>query len=583
MRFPYLLTALAVFSCVTRNVCGEVSEEEYKKRIYAHLMISDRLSAVREAERAIREYPESKNVQLAYIQALSEKGDETEAMEQWVKTAVKFEGEKNNRRMLELLAWSVLNKGESSAQLNIRLNSMIGAAFTRDAKAVPILLGQMRATNALLRSIAVKLATTFGDGPLKDEIARMLKEEKVWYVRLDVIRAVGALRLLELKTDLKEIIGNPRTLVEEKAEAIIAFVSMYDSIDRAELLSLVQSDRAGLRQLAAEVFAHLYVQEDLDLLLPLLRDASSDVRISALNTLALMRVKKIGPVSVCELLEENVHNTSPEVAITAAYALLLLDEKKGSHHLSQWLKSENPEWRRLSSAALSSSGKYGLKLILKEFKETQDPYVKINLAMGLIGQRVQVSAACDTVHKVLSQEKDTLWMWDTRGNPLFRSLAPSRVKHIEHIPHYPAVVDQLVKLDLLSVLSILRYPHAQSVVREFLQARTWGVTGAAAATLLQEGDEEDLAAVRGLLNDLDEKIRVQAAMILAIVGSDASAIKVLQATYPHVDREMKVHILEALAHIGDPSSIPFLLDILKEPFQVLRVVSASALIQCLYH
>jgi len=34
---------------------------------------------------------------------------------------------------------------------------------------------------------------------------------------------------------------------------------------------------------------------------------------------------------------------------------------------------------------------------------------------------------------------------------------------------------------------------------------------------------------------------------------------------------MKVHILEALAHIGDPSSIPFLLDILKEPFQVLRV------------
>jgi HEAT repeat protein len=583
MLYPHLLTALIVFSSMASNVLAMVSEEEYRKRIYAHLMISDRLSAVQEAEKALREYPESKSVQLAYIGALSEKGDETEAMEQWIETAIKFEEEKDNRRMLELLAWGVLNKGESSSQLNIRLNSMIGAAFTRDAKAVPILLGQMRTSNALLRSIAVKLAISFGDAPLKDEIIHMLKTEKVWYVRLDVIRAVGALRLLELKIDLKEIIGNPRTLVEEKAAAIIALVSMYDSIDREELVGLVQSDRAGLRQLAAEVIAHLNMNEELDLLLPLLHDASLDVRISALNALALMRAEKIGSVSVSELLEDNLHNTSPEVAITASYVLLLLNEKEGSRYLSQWLKSENPEWRRLSSGALCSSGKYGLKLILKEFKETKDPYVKINLAMGLIGQRIQVNAACDAIHKVLSQEKNTLWMWDSRNNPLFRSLAPSRVKHIEHIPHYPVVVDQLVKLDLLSVLSILRYPHAQCVVREFLQARGWGVTGAAAATLLQEGDEEDLVAVRELLNDPDEKIRIQAAMILAIVGSDPSAIKILQEAYPQVDREMKVHILEALAHIGDSSSIPFLLNILKEPFQILRVVSASALIQCLYH
>ncbi len=136
-----------------------------------------------------------------------------------LETAVKFEEEKNNRRMLEVLAWGVLNKGESSAQLNIRLNSMLGAAFTRDAKAIPMLLEQMRASNALLRSIAIKLATTFGDAPLKDEIARLLKEEKVWYVRLDVIQAVGACcACTELKPELKEIIGNPRTLLKRKQQ-----------------------------------------------------------------------------------------------------------------------------------------------------------------------------------------------------------------------------------------------------------------------------------------------------------------------------------------------------------------------------
>ncbi len=575
---PAVLSVLLMFASTAFS-----DEEQFRKRIYAHLLIADRNSAVEEAEEGLKEFPESKALQLAYIRALSEKGDETEAMEQWVETTIKFEEEKFDRRMLEVLAWGVLNKGETSSQLNIRLNSMLGAAFTRDAKAIPMLLAQLHASNAMIRSVAIKLATSFADAPFKDEIARLLKEEKVWYVRLDVIQAAGMLRMRELKAELKEIIGHPRTLAEEKGAAIVALVSMYDSIDREELLSLVQSDRAGLRQLAAEVIIHLNLKEELDLLLPLLRDASSDVRISALNALALMRLQKVGTVSVPELIQENLNDPAPEAAITAAYVLLLIDEKAGSRHLSKWLKSENPQWRQLSSAALSVSGKYGLKLALKEIKETSDPYVKVNLALGLIGQRIQVKMASDLIHKVFKQEKNTLWMWDARSNPLFRSLAPSRVKHIEHIPHYPAVVDQLVRLDLLSTLSIVRYPKAQAAVREFLQMRTWGVTGAAAATLLQEGDEEGLAAVRELLNDSDEKIRVQAAMILAIVGNDPSAVNVLQEAYPKADREMKVHILEALSHIGDPSSIPFLVDILKEPFQVLRVVAASALIQCLYH
>ncbi|SRR5581483_9264915 len=560
-----------------------LNAHEYQRRIYAHLLLADKNSAVSEAAEALKLFPESKPLQLSYIRALSEKGDETEALEQWTETTIKFKDEKLDRRMLEVLSWGVLSKGESSSQLNIRFNAMLGAAFTRDAKAIPMLIEQMRSSNAMLRSIAIKLATSFADAPLKDEIVRLLKEERVWYVRLDVIQAAGMLRLCEVKTDLKEIIGNPRTLAEEKAAAIVALVSMYDSIDRDELLCLVKSDRAGLRHLASEVIVHLDLKQELDLLLPLLCDSSSDVRISALNALALLRVEKVDNVAVPALVQEALSDPMPEVAITAGYVLQLFGISEGSKCLAKWLRSENAEYRRLASAALGASGKYGLKLALKEIRESADPYVKVNLALGLIGQRIQVSMACDAIYRVFQEEKDILWMWDTHSNPLFRSLAPSRVKHIEHIPHYPAVVDQLVRLDLLSVLSILRYPKAQAAVKEFLQMRTWGVTGAAAATLLQEGDEGGLAAVRDLLNDPDEKIQIQAAMILAMVGSDPSAVKVLQGAYPLVDREMKVHILEALAHIGDPNSIPFLLDILKEPFQVLRVVAASALIQCLYH
>ena len=49
---------------------------------------------------------------------------------------------------------------------------------------------------------------------------------------------------------------------------------------------------------------------------------------------------------------------------------------------------------------------------------------------------------------------------------------------------------------------------------------------------MEEGNEQALGIVRELLKDSDEKIRVQAALILAILGSDTSAVKVLQEAYP---------------------------------------------------
>ena len=574
MRYIAPLLA-AVSLCAADNT----SEETAVKRVHDHLLIRDKISAVVEAKQALELFPESKSLQTSYIKALCESGHEMEAWQQWKKNSQHFP----DRYLIEAIAWGVLQKAENSNQLPIRLNSLIGAALTHDAKAVPLLVEQLRGSNAMLRSIAVKLSASYGDAPLRDEIARLLKEEKVWYVRLEVIQSIGKLHMDELKSDLKEIIGNPKTLAEEKAAAIVSLVSMYDAIDRQELLGLAKSNRAGLRQLACEVICHLNQHGELGLVVPLLRDASPDVRLSALNAIGLMRPQQIDGVSVRELITPNLSDSSPAVAITAAWCAMLTNSKAGKEEMEKWLDHEEVEYVRQASAALASTGQLGQKLALKKMNTLTDPYARSNLAMGLIGQRVQVKQCCQILYDVFFSENQVLWMWDSSFNPLFRSLAPSRVSHIEQIPHYPVVVDQMTRLEILSILSILRFPQAQDAVKGFLQNQTWGITGAAAATLLQEGDEEDLAAVRGLLNDPDEKVRVQAGLILAIVGSDPVAVKVLQEAYPHVDREMKVHILEALAHIGDAQSIPFLMEILKEPFQILRVVAASALIQCLYH
>ncbi len=545
------------------------AEQKIVKNVYAHLLIHDAASAVLCARRGVEAHPECQALRFALIRALSEQGEELQALDEW-KQLTKGQ---NSRHLLEVLSWGVLLKGERSPQLIIRINALLGASFTRDARAVPLLIDEMRSSNALLRSLAIHMAAKFGDTPLQAELERLLKEEKVWNVKLEVIKAVGQLRMLRMRPQLIEIIGNPKTLVEEKAAAMIALISLYESVEAQELERLVRSNRAGLRELACEIVAHLDLEEHLPLIRPLLKDTCGDVRIAALTAFGLM-----GKGPFLEMLED----TDPYVAVTAGWLALVRSEAKGEEALEKWMADQNPNLRRLASAAVAASGTRGCKLAWKEMKQSSDPYVRANLSMALLRQRQHVKEASKTLYEVFQGQREIL-MWDQQVSPLFRSLAPSRVKHIEQVPNYPLVVDQLVRLDLLSMLSVMRHPHAQEAIKGFLQSQNWGVTGSAVVALIEEGDEEALSMVRELLNDPEQKIRVQAAFILALLGSDPEAVKVLQEAYPHVEREMKVQILEALSHIGAPESIPFLMNILKEPFQVLRVVAASALIQCLNH
>ena len=536
----------------------------------------DPFAATVEAQKGIEAYPDSKPLRLAYIRALAERGSATEVLQEWSKAIEMFPDEEKNRTLLESLAWGVLHQSRHSDQLTIQLNALLGAAFTHDARAVSLLLEALRGTNAMLRTVAIKLAAGYGDGELQQELARLLKEEKVWYVRIEAIRAIGALKCLFLKEPLKEIIANPKTLTEEKAAAIIAYVNLYDGVGPQELKTLIQSPRAGLRQLACELVAHFNLTTDVEALFPLLSDTSSDVRMQVLYTAGLLKTR-LAP----EQLKPLLNDPFPPVAITAAWVATLQNMEEGPQTFSRFLQSPNLEWRWLAAGALSVAGKYGLPLAVQEMIANVDPYVRANLAIGCIGQRCRAQQACETLFTTFSKEKNTLWMW--REDILFRYLTPSLLSHIGQIPNYPKVIDQMTRLEVLAILSILQPSEAQEVAKGFLKNEAWGVTGAASALLLQEGDEEALNLVRGLLEEEDQKIRVQAALILALLGGDPSAVKVLQEAYPHLDREMKVHILEALGHIGDAQSIAFLMEVLKEPFQLLRVVAASALIQCLYH
>lgn len=564
-----------IFSLLFISLYG--SEESATRQVFAHLKVHDPQSAVDIGRKFLELHPDSQSLRLAYIQALADVGDEAAVFREWSCRRDVFEKDRN---ALEILAWSVLKKGELSPQMHIHLSSLIGASLTRDVRAIPMLVAAMRSSNAFFRLFGIRFAGQLGDGVLQEELARLLDEEPVWFVRQEVIQAVGQLRVMELKPKLVKIVSDSKGMAEERVQAILALVQLYDGVRKDDLQKLCTSSRSGLRELACELVGHYDLRAESGRLRKMLKDSSPDVRAHALRILGLL-----GESVGTETLNLLAQDTHPAVAITAAWVMCRQGDaeakEKGLESMKQWLLTIHPRWRWTAASQLASCGPQALPLIKKQIKSHEDRFVRANLALGVLGQRALVEEASLALDAFLQDPETGRLMWE-ESSPM-RMIVPSRAYHIEQVQNYPKMVDQLARLDLLNMLCILKYPKAQETAVNFIKKESWGVTGAAVAVLLQEGDEEALSVIGQLLKDSDPQTRVQAALMLALYGSDEAAVTVLHEAYPHVNRDTKIQILEAIGHVGTQESIPFLVDILGEPFQLMRVIAASAIIQCLYH
>ncbi len=84
-----------------------------------------------------------------------------------------------------------------------------------------------------------------------------------------------------------------------------------------------------------------------------------------------------------------------------------------------------------------------------------------------------------------------------------------------------------------------------------------------------------------LLQHENPRGRFQAALIVALWGKEESVLECLQESYDHVDRSGKEKIIEALGHIGKMTAVPFLMQRLQEPHLSLRIMAATAILECL--
>ena len=555
-------------------------DELIGKKVHAHMIIGDHQSACSAAYAGLSRYPSSKTLWHVYLRALAKAGDEKALLSNWRFFVDKFPEEKIDREVLEFLAWAAIDKGAGSSSPGIRVFAMLGAFFSQDAKGVAILRNSLSDGNSFLRAAALKLCSNLPDASLQEEVFRRFKTENVWSVKLEAIKAVGKLRIEKARSDLIALIADGSSSLEEKAAAIEALVEMSEGIERAQIQQFVQGDRSGMRMLACELVAYFEQGEDADLLLPLVHDHHPEVRAKALQTFGWLRIPDVAGRPIVEVAASSIADPDPQVVVTAAWLLTINDQNSGRAAFERLIASGTQEVRRLAAGALASTGRYGVDSAVKLFNSSSDPYVRMNLAIGMIGQQAQIMEACDCLFNVLSQQNDRL-MWQEDGN--FRILAPSKVKHDDSVPNYPEAVNQLVRLDILEMLAIVHYPKAQQAIKNFLQDRTWGISGMASALLLTEGDEDAVDLVKVLLNERDAKVRIQAALILSLWGKGEDAVNVLQDGYACADKELKGQILEGIGRVGSAASFAFLVDKLQEPYQTLRIISAAALLECLYH
>ncbi len=555
-------------------------EKEFAKGITSCLLIKDYSAAVNLGKTAIGVYPKSHQIQSLCIRSLAENGESLEALKLFQK---EFSERtlKDNFSLLESIAWATLIHSEEKSEM-ARVSSLIGASLTQDSRTVDLVMDALESSNILLRSFALRLAPQYNDRIVQKRVLELLKKEKNWYVRIEMLQTVGFMKLKEATPFLKELIASPSVTQEEKISAIHALVNIYEDVSDKDLDLLLKHKRSGLRELGIAIIDHFDKRDKISLLIPLLNDPSPHVRSLVLSVLGTMEVDEKILFQAGKELDSLMKDIHPEVAILAAWLKLRLDADEGRENIVNWVVSKDLPNARFAAAVLGASGSKGSHLLAKLLDEVTDPYIKANLALAMIKQKISLKKAIDTL-KTFFLEVEGEIMWQGGIYPMFNQVVPSNIHHQIQIPRYPALMDHLTRLDLLNILCIAGCTEATDLVKKFLSKQMWGVVTGASVLLIEEGDGEAVNLIRKLLDDENEITRIQAALALAFYGGDPKVAKILEIAYAKVDWERKIQILEALGFIGNRDSIPFLLEVMKEPFTLLRTIAASSVIQCLYH
>jgi HEAT repeat protein len=562
---------LLLFFCASLTASDEV---DWISRMQAVRALNDPFFSIQTADEVLQKYPNDPKSLEWVVRLYADAGDEVRMMRTY-KQYASFAPELN-RDLVEEMAWGVIRKGAKSQAPFTRVIALIAAGMANDSRGVEILCRGLKDPHRIVRLLSAEFASHFRDAPLQEAVAERLQSEIDYKVRLSLIKATGPMQLKSSEPFLLSLLNDERSRAEEKVAAITSLVALKEEVERKEIEPLVKNPRAGLRALACELIRYNGRKEDKDLLFVLLDDAHPDVCAASLEAIGMLRIEELDKQ---RLIAKTRHN-NPEVAVRAAWVLTLIDPLVGQKYFEPYIYSNSRYERLLASGFLALNGKYGFPLTLAALKKSSDPFVRLNLAEVLIQQRIEANRGVVAIREVL---RTTPERWSKHSSGAASWIGPETGDEEVDLLDMKEAVNQIARLEMINLLAIEQDPSALSAMEGFLTERSWGIAGAAASLLLTEGQSEAVDLVKGLLAHANGKIRLQAALVLAMWGNELAALKTLEELYPSASREQKEQILEALGKIGDSQSLPFLIERWNEPHQILRMIASAAILQTLYH
>ena len=380
------------------------SETQLANQIEAHLNISDYATALVNARKAIELYPDSLLLKTILIKSLAKNEEMDKALA--VLNSLDHEIDKKDNQyipLIETICWGILSKPQDNFE-HLQLIHLIGAATTHDYKGVQVLLRCLKSSNALIRAQAIKITPSYRDDILKQEIFVLLKKEKNWFVKLELIKAVGAMKMIEAKSWLKEILEDTKYTHEEKALAIQSLVSIYEKINVEELQTLLNSPRFGLRELGVMLIIHLNQPELLSYCKALLDDSSPYVRIAAIHAYGLLKSFSYDE-EIFSALKQLLLDAHPVVSLSAAWALTPSSPHITKSVLEAKINHEHPEIRWLSATILSRQLLYFPDFVHQLMLHHKDDLVRLNIATGCIKHRIYLKESGDCIANVLKNNQ----------------------------------------------------------------------------------------------------------------------------------------------------------------------------------
>ncbi len=556
--------------CLLLLCCTNCLAADPVKRIESLLAIGDVMQAKQELLPLLENDPDNIALQRLEVISFARSNDILALLKAYTRYRDHAQGA-SDTALLEDVAWAIIHKASTSSNPIIRSEAFISAFMANDARGMDICKMAMHDTSSEMRLLALTLASRARDETLSESALDAILNDSSLQIRLQAISTVGTMRYQPAAIALRTILEAQSSDTHEKRAAASALANINNHIDNELNEKLAKSDRAYERVLACELM--LNAGKKNPILITLMNDASFDVRLAAVEcatTLGLYPPK--------DILEALLAHKDVKTQILANWLALRMGYhvERSISNLKSFLLLPDRQMRLFAAGAISHTGSH-IEHFTDMYMQQEDPLVRMNLALGAIWNRHDVMRAANQLLASMNNKDRLSW----QGVGLLSFIGPTTLSHDSGYIRLPESEDLALRLELYSMLATIENISITEPLKAFLQERTWGISAKSACLMMQE-DLICLDEIRKLLQEDNKEIALQAAFILAHNAQDEEALKVLETSFNKAIRPMKEYILFAIGSIGSKKSLPFLVEVLNEPFESLRVQAARSILLCLY-